>query len=410
MQAPTALDNIRPLSPKIADLLQYGDRDGDYADPAHAVLAIALGCAAAGWPRELFRTVILDPVNKGGLCLHVRSSGAPRPEHYGRRAAERAWDKAIRRLADQPVIRNRAAVEAQLRLIRAAADHHVWKPRSGVTDRLVLDDHLETAARMGKLSHTRSVRETAEAKGFESPATAARANRRLVRAGWLTLLREGRNGEAAFWRVRVPDTDRSLFASTPTPPDAFLPSSHIQVSSISAPCLGEAVPARQESLADNSESVPARQESQAAAETESVHARQESSESVHARSDGLSDALMAAHDVWRPGGLGKPCLWCYLRLRQIGPTTAKDLTARLGRKNVDSLTRHLTLLCKCGLVAHERPRWRALEVDTAFLDALAIRLGTAGTAAQQHARHEHQRADYQEYLALRRRHARSRSR
>jgi hypothetical protein len=116
-----------------------------------------------------------------------------------------------------------------LRFIKTAADHHPWNPRSGVRDRLVLADHLETSLRMGKFSHTRSVRETAEAKGI-APQTVATSHRRLKRAGWLTLLRPGRNGEAALWRVRVPDSDLSLLAFSTAGPaaPAFTPSMDIQ--------------------------------------------------------------------------------------------------------------------------------------------------------------------------------------
>jgi hypothetical protein len=51
--------------------------------------------------------------------------------------------------------------QAEVARLREAAAVYPWKPRSGTTDRLILEAHLDIAARTGRIEHDASVRDLA---------------------------------------------------------------------------------------------------------------------------------------------------------------------------------------------------------------------------------------------------------
>lgn len=115
--------------------------------------------------------------------------------------------------------------------------------------------------------------------------------------------------------------------------------------------------------------------------------------------------VFAAHDAFRPGGLGKSAaqVWALL---QAGPQTVADLATQTGRtprtvraalKRMARIVEPVTGEIVLTMVEREGEKWQALPgVD---LDHVARVTGTAGKGKAQRARHRQERQSHRQALA-----------
>jgi DNA-binding transcriptional regulator YhcF (GntR family) len=195
-------DHVQALSVTTGDLLKHGDVTGKYRRRDEMVLGIAVGCAHAGWTREMFIEAVLDVSNAGGHPLRVRRNGKLRSAHEARRDAEWTWDRAVAWIAQ------RAGVLAIVADLRRRADGWHWPRKTGRTYRLVLEAHFRIVERRGSLVHGGGVREIA-VEAEVSFDTVARAHVFLVAEGWLRVHRGSPRGtrEAIQWTLTAPTAD-----------------------------------------------------------------------------------------------------------------------------------------------------------------------------------------------------------
>jgi len=356
--------NRRSLSSDIADLLQHGDREGRYTSRSEVVMAIALGCANAGWPRDAFLDAILDPQNKGGEALRSRKSGKPRRD--GQREAERAWQKAAETVAASPPIADRSEVLTLVATYPRRADGWHWPRRWGQTSRNVLEAHFAIVERTGKLVHVASVREIAELAGV-GIATVERAHRFLRREGWLRLHRGASRytRDAAEWRLTAPTaatiTAESLSRQSVPGGRTFLEHSGLAFR-CEKDCTGNV---RAVSRGDT-ESVPG---------TPTNQVQVPMTERVRGTS---------TPDLWRRGGLGPKAGAIYTAL----PRSVDDLSRLIGIRQ-RTVRRYLKLLKSHDLALKgEDAVWCQGPAD---LDVVAMKIGAAGLGAAQREEHERQR-------------------
>jgi hypothetical protein len=157
----------RPLDGKCERLLRKGARHGQRSE---AIQSLTLAAYSRGWTNDDCFQVIIH--NK--LGEKIREQGG---EAAQRRYFDTCWKKAVRYTEA-----SRAQVQAEVAGLRTAMEAYPWRPRSGTTDRAVLDEHLDIVESTGKLQHTVSVRDLADAVGFIAQ-TMSESHSRLIASG-----------------------------------------------------------------------------------------------------------------------------------------------------------------------------------------------------------------------------------
>lgn len=288
-------------------------------------------------------------VNKGFGFARVRDAFhklAPPDGHYATWARkngaadademlERMYHKALEWTSSQDSPDRRTA-----KRVRAWLENHPLTGRTGISDHVVLDAHLQIALRCGKLLYAASARDLAEIAGV-AKETASHANHRLVARGLLEHAQDADGPFAHRWRLKPPgEVLRNLY----TPPQ------ELNVRE----CIVLATP--------------------------------------------------FAHDAFHRKGLGKPAalVWTWLlreplTLAELTARTGrhKSTISRVLAKLHDALH----LIEPCEIAAGGAVRWQI--VSGTNLDAVAHLLETSGSAKRRASDHERQRAAYRRLLAHR---------
>ena len=306
----------RPLDRKWERLVREGVQPGRRHDE---IQSVTLAAVNAGWTEDEAFLV----VREGKLGEKILEQG---DEAAQREWFHLGWVKAVERAAERPPIPGGPHLQAKVARLRAEAEGYPWKPRSGTTDRLVLEARLDIVARTGKLEHDASVRDVAEATGLDW-STVSRADGRLWKSGWLVPVASAeRQGFAmsARWTIQVPSLP-SQFAISAT------------------------------------------------------HATKASG------GDEACVALIAkSHDAFRRHGLGKDTLQVWAHLDATVGVKVSALATALNRHQRVTYY-HLAKLKKVGLAVKVDGVW--LRAGAATLDGVAKTLGVAGIGATQKVRH-----------------------
>jgi hypothetical protein len=313
---PTGMQR-RPLGPKWERLIRDGVPDGLRHQ---TILSEAIAAVNSHWTQDETFLVIVN----GKLGEKILEQGN---EAAQRRYFSVIWRKAVARAASPPVPGGPRA-QAEVARLRAAASAHPWTPRSGTTDRAVIEAHLDLMARTGKLESDASDRDVAETTGVHW-TTVSRADRRLVASGLLVrVIRAGERGfqTSAAWKVQFP-----------FPSQFPISASHALPTGVAKAC----------------------------------------------------EVLIGkSHDVFRYGGLGKDTLRIWGHLDALSSVKAAVLARTLGL-SLSTLYYHLAKLRKVGLAVKGPGGY--LRAGAATLDQVAEVLEVAGVGAAQKVKHQEDR-------------------
>ena len=303
----------RPLGRKWEGLIRYGVPPGQRHQ---AIQSVTLCAVNAGWTEAQLFAVLIN--NKLGEKVLEQSGEAAQRQYISL-----GWKKAVARVAARPSVPGGPQVHAEVARLRAAMEAYPWKPRSGTTDRTVLEAHVGIVASSGRREHDASVRHLAEATGFDW-STVSRAHGRLRKSGWLVPVTGAeRRGFAtsACWKVTYPRSKDCAVTAT--------------------------------------------------------HA-------TEAPGGYEMCVALTAHDAFRRHGLGKDTLrvWSHLDAMASVKATALAHTLNRSRRTVYD---HLEKLLKYGLAVKGQSGW--LRAGAATLDAVAEARGVAGVGAAQKVKH-----------------------
>ncbi|RPE38915.1 IclR-like helix-turn-helix domain-containing protein [Streptomyces sp. Ag109_O5-1] len=397
MPYPT-LQGLASLPKPAADLVLLGDLTGRYAAGSYSRLghdgrtvtlrgnrqgisehghritaAIACHVARAGGSVEQLTRLLLHPDHEGGR--HARDialrSGQARALDY----IHRVWASAVQTVSATVPVDSRDHAYELLAALRDQIETTPWRGERGRTALRVLRAHLTFAETAGGPLHHASERQTAEEAGISRTTLRATYETVLKPYGWLRRLRAGRGREGSTWylalgtpRQHVAPPVLSRSRTTQYPPD---------------PALEEWTTPETGNAPDIDSTVLAR---------------------------------LMAHDAFAHHGLGSTALVIISALHARPTQTITDLIAS---SSVSRATAYRTLrrLAHHGLVHHHGETWtltpRALHgighsptsdkatTDTQpaqSWDEIALRHGTAGTAARRKALHAAERTLYRKAL------------
>jgi hypothetical protein len=308
-------------------------------------MALALGAVDRGWSCDELYAALVDPAHGGGD--KVRELARTRGEREARRYVRATYETARRRARLRPPIADPTdpgvqAVRAVVNQLRTRTDI-AWSGMGGATDHAVYRVHLDTAARVGRLTYTLDSRTVAEWVPCDE-RTARRAHGRLIARGLLRLDHPGRGLHASSWTL----DDQTCPHTLTLPP----------------------VPLRGTEYADSS--------GHSAAYPPEI--ARDAWVWSHRRRRGLGHAARRVHDA-----LGDD------------PVSVRDLGDRLGARD-RAVRRHLGRLEAVGLAVPVGRRWRrGRDVDVA---TVAVQRGTAGATAYRRDLHVAARAVHRAGLAL----------
>jgi hypothetical protein len=304
----------RPLNPKWDRLVRNGVPEGQRHQ---AIQAVTLAAVNAGWTEaDLFRVLIHNRL--GEKVLEQRGEAAQRLY------VSAAWQKAVARAVASPPVPGGPSVQAEVTRLREAVAAYPWKPRSGTTDRTVVEAHLDTIARTGKLEHDANVRDLGVATGLTWQCV-SKAHQRLRTSRWLVpVTGAGQRGFATStcWKVTYPGSQdcavRATYATTPWVHEAYV------------------------------------------------------------------NLTAQSHDAFRRHGLGKDTFRVWSRLDPMAPVKARALAQALNRSR-RTVYDHLEKLQKFGLALKSPSGWLRAGVTT--LNAVAETIGVAGVGDAQKMKH-----------------------
>ena len=258
----------------------------------------------------------------------------------------------IRALVDLGLLpnwfRESSAAFALLKQIRAAIYAAEWNGTAKATDLLVLcalDEIIEATL---KTKFGAAVRQIAE-KAQIDYATASRSLLRLAKTGWVENIACARDGNAAVWRLRLPQPDRSAtLTHAGREGDRLLPAD---------PFFGEG-----------------------------------------GRANENRPVVCFRHELFRRGrGLG-PIKGRIYALLAAKPLTTKEIAARLKYRYTRNARIHLRVLIEqCLIRRRSDARFECCDIN---LDEVAERLGVLGLNERQRARHAEERASFRKWCAL----------
>ena len=248
----------RPLPRAVADQLAATSTT---EDTSAALARVLVGLALARWTWPMVLQLMSEPTAAG--LEHARSrrppagrqrgSGParlPRPAWEATELLRRQWQRAVTyasRLPELPVDRDAVDEDhlvAHVASVQASADQvpDRWARPSGPADRGVLDALCQTALTCGATAIDLDVRRAATIAGV-SPATAARALRRLALDGWIRLALAAEGRRAARWQLLPPGQSQPDETQAPHPPltrssllTRLLAHSEIRGADLFAPC------------------------------------------------------------------------------------------------------------------------------------------------------------------------------
>ncbi|MFJ9562793.1 helix-turn-helix domain-containing protein [Streptomyces fuscichromogenes] len=394
----TTLQGLACLPQPAADLVLLGDLTGRYATGSYSRLAadgqtvtlrtdrqgaaehghritaaIACHVARASGSVEQLTRLLLHPEHEGGR--HARGialrSGQSRALDYIRRV----WTNAVHTVSTTTALGSRDHVYELLVALRDRIETTPWRGERGRTALRVLRAHLNFAETAGGPLHHASERQTAEEAGISRTTLRAVYESVLKPHGWLRRLRVGHGREGSTWYLTLGSPRRpiALTAMSPSRTTQFPPD----------PALEEWTTPETATAPDIDSTVLSR---------------------------------LMGHDAFAHHGLGSAALMIISALHARPAQTIADLIAS---SSVSRATTYRTLqrLAGHGLVHHHGETWtlapRALEglgrlphsaqppsdiQPTRGWDEIALRTGTAGTAARRKTLHAAERALYQEAL------------
>lgn len=223
----------RPLPRAVADQLAA---TCTAEDTSAALARVLVGVALARWTWPMVLQLLSEPTAAG--LEHARSrrtparrqrgSGParlPRPTWEATELLRRQWQRAVTyasRLPELPLDRDPVdndQLVTHVGSILARADQvpNRWARPSGPADRGVLDALCQVALTCGATSVDLDVRRAATIAGV-SPATAARALRRLALDGWIRLALPAEGRRAARWQLLSPCPQDQGETQAPHPP------------------------------------------------------------------------------------------------------------------------------------------------------------------------------------------------
>lgn len=331
-----------PLSPRIAELLRVGDREGRYSKTgkrSSVVMAIVTGMVNSGWTLDEGFRALRDRAHRGGEKVQGRGKDA------AWRYVAACWTKAKTLVARQPTIRDRAGALRVITEVRAAVEAHRWKGIAGATNRRVMEAHLRIATETGKVAYGAAVRTVAEHAGCGLEGV-VKGHARLRHQGWLKLVTgpRWREGKASVWSLRIPrgvTQPNNQISTTPEesgyePEQSYLPRGGDE------------------------------------------------------RDCAVSDTPTASpdQDVWTRGALGGHAWRVWSHLDPQTSRSSRQIADRLGLKQ-PTVRRYLARLGRHGLAVHDLDRrwWRG----EATPEEVAVKLGVAGAGERQRRRHADQR-------------------
>ncbi|MEU2621461.1 MarR family winged helix-turn-helix transcriptional regulator [Streptomyces sp. NPDC007157] len=394
----TTLQGLACLPKPAADLVLLGDLTGRYATGSYSRLgpdgrtvtlrgdrqgisehghritaAIACHVARAGGSVEQLTRLLLHPDHEGGRhAQHIAlRSGQARALGY----IHRVWASAVQTVSTSMVLGSRDHAYEVLAALRDRIETTPWRGEQARTALRVLRAHLNFAETAGGPLHHASERQAAEEAGISRTALRAVYETILRPQGWLRRLRVGHGREGSTWYLALGSSHRrvgtavlSRSRTTRFPPD---------------PALEEWTTPETGTAPDIDSTVLAR---------------------------------LMGHDAFAHHGLGSAALVIISALHARPAQTIADLIAS---SSVSRATTYRTLrrLAHHGLVHHHGETWtlapHALQGLGRFprstqppldmqpargWDEIALRSGTAGTAARRKALHAAERALYQKAL------------
>jgi hypothetical protein len=146
---PEVLPRRRELSPRMQQLLEYGDMHGEFTSRSEVIQALAVAAVNCRWQFSEFFEALMRHV--GGEKIHGRRDA--------RAYALRSFRKAVDLVRRSRPISRRGEKMGRIRTLQAEADQTTWWGMSGATDKAVLDAHLALASRVGSLDYTASARQ-----------------------------------------------------------------------------------------------------------------------------------------------------------------------------------------------------------------------------------------------------------
>jgi hypothetical protein len=370
LEAKVIADAPRPLTERMARLLDLGDVDHRYRSRSEVIQALALGAQNCGWTLEQLLGALFQAPHGAGAKLREMSVA------QARAYVQRCWTKAEAHARRQPAIADPDEVRIQLRDIAAAVEADQWLGTGAASAWAVLRAHLAIAERTGKLTYAADVRTLGDLAGVNA-GTVSRAARRLRDAGWLRLLQGAGGGEATLWRLRLPKR-AGTDCNTQTLVAAGTERAHAQAA---PPASVPAAASTTEPAANAGRYSLQHSNLQAAAGTDCNTQTSPYGGCVE------SVALSTGADVWRWAGLGKSTLRVWEALDATSPVGTTALGERL-RLSHRMTRRHLERLGRHGFARMTSEGWMKAEPDASMV---ARQLEVEGVGARQKTRHLRER-------------------
>ena len=203
------INRPRPLRGKWIDLARDGWKEGgEYATVRGAVMAIACPMVRLGHAEHDFKALMLDPVNRIGEQYRKRVK-KPYTRYNDRdfhRELEKAWAKAVAKVAATPHAHDRAEALQIIGEARAAADTATWRGQAGARDQAILALVHTIAQERATASPSVSIREIWRRSSYRNANTIARALLSLRDTGWLDARRDSDPAQPTTYYVRLPAT------------------------------------------------------------------------------------------------------------------------------------------------------------------------------------------------------------
>lgn len=182
------------LPARITSALRHGHGAAGYESPSHARMALAVAVRSRSGPRSLMEMLLGDRSSPLGQTYRTR------PTRWQHQEVRRLWDKAGEWIAQRPSV---GPLVLEVDRFADALAGHRWAGMAGGTDLAVAEAFLALARRVGTTSVGFALADLGVAAGV-SYDTARASVRRLLAAGWLSVVAEATPRTSRVYRLRVP--------------------------------------------------------------------------------------------------------------------------------------------------------------------------------------------------------------